>query len=257
MHKGSILRRMGAAALLLSVSPVWAQGAAQGGFYGGLSIGVEYADVDYQKGIGIDAPPSYEVADDSEKDDLQTARVLFGYRHWFDSRRFMDGELDAGVYSGSRVSGYLEGTGRGGTNVFPGAWSLEKNRSASLTARFGLRADALGFEGGTNAAVYLLAGVGWLDLTMKAGFDNRPPPAGDSVLAGAVRQAENVHPWSVGIGVESEAADGRVSLEVRRTEYDFSWSGAGTGASDDPRSKYDVDVEEWGVYLGYVKSFSL
>lgn len=255
------LRRLPAAALLaaLLAAPAAAQERPAGGFYGGFSVGVEFADTDYEKGVGLNNPPSYEADDDSETDALHAARALFGYRHWFDSFCFVDGELGAGVYSNTRVSGRLSGTGTGRAtnNVFPGDWTLEKNRSASLTARFGIRADAVGMEYGTNTALYLLAGVGWLDLTARAGFDNRPPPPGTPEVVGVSRHGEDVHPWSVGVGIESDIAAGRAGLEVRRTEYDFSWDGSGTGAAGDPRTEHDVEIEEWGVYLRYVRPFGL
>jgi len=251
-----------AAALLLAAlapAPAAAQERPAGGFYGGFSVGVEFADTDYEKGVGLNSPPSYEADDDRETGALHSARALFGYRHWFDSFCFADAEVDAGVYSNTRVDGRLAGTGtsRATNNVFPGDWSLEKNRGASLTARFGIRADAVGMDYGTNTALYLLAGVGWLDLTMKAGFDNRPPPAGTPAVVGVSRHGADVQPWSVGIGVESDLAAGRAGLELRRTEYDFSWSGSGTGAAGDPRTDHDVDVEEWGVYLRYVRPFGI
>jgi len=258
--KAPAARHLVAALLLFPApAPAAAQERPAGGFYGGFSVGVELADTDYEKGVGLNSPPSYEADDDRETGALHSARALFGYRHWFDSFCFADAEVDAGVYSNTRVDGRLSGTGtsRATNNVFPGDWSLEKNRGASLTARFGIRADAIGMEYGTNTALYLLAGVGWLDLTMQAGFDNRPPPAGTPAVVGVSRHGADVQPWSVGIGVESGLAAGRAGLELRRTEYDFSWSGSGTGAAGDPRTDHDVDVVEWGVYLRYVRPFGL
>ena len=58
-------------------------------------------------------------------------------------------------------------TGEGGTDVWPGAWSLERRRAIGLNLRLGYVPHSLEFLG-PGRSLYLIAGTRWVDAEIEA-----------------------------------------------------------------------------------------
>ena len=115
---------------------------AQEGLYAGVAAGWDRASADYTKGIGLDVPPaSYETATNDATGGFGTVRASLGYRTFVAGRAYVSGEFEAAFHGGSGPAGYLqEGTGVGDRDVWPGPWSVEKNRGFGANAPVGVRA---------------------------------------------------------------------------------------------------------------------
>lgn len=67
------------------------------------------------------------------------------------------GEFEAALHGGAGPAGYLrDGTGVGDRDVWPGPWSVEKNRGFGANARLGHAPGGLLGEGGS---VYFVTGM--------------------------------------------------------------------------------------------------
>ena len=193
---------------------------AQDGLYAGIAAGWDQANADYTKGIGLDVPPmSYETATNDAQGGSGTVRASLGYRTFVAGRVYVSGEFEAALRGGAGPSGYLqEGTGVGDRDVWPGPWSVEKNRGFGANARLGYAPGGLLGEGGS---VYFITGVHWERATVRRGTDI----GGESTR---VMHDETLRPWVAGAGVEWGSLANRVGLEVRYTAADLAFrSGRG------------------------------
>lgn len=243
-------RRLTAASFLaLVASTTNAAAHATGGFFGGLSLGHEYADVDYAKSAGIAVPPASSAKSrDDEGHSVGAFGMTVGYRRFLTDRVYLSGEVEGTLYFNERVNGLLRGTGTGDRDVWPGAWSFEKNHRIGFNARLGYVPAGLDFLG-AGRSVYLLSGVHWLDTTFDAAHDN------GAGISGNRRKDRGTVPWLIGAGLEFGSVADRFDLRFRYTGYDVDF-GTGDGqASHRPKLEYDFDVDEWGIYLGYTRSF--
>ena len=221
---------------------------AQDGPYVGVAAGWDRAGTDYTKGIGLDVPPpSYETATNEAQGGFGTVRASFGYRTFVAGRAYVSGEFEAAARGGAGPAGYLrEGTGLGDRDVWPGPWSVEKNRGLGANARLGYTPGGLLGEGGS---VYLVTGVHWVRATVRRGSDI----GGESFR---VMAAHTLRPWVAGAGVEWGSLVNRVGLEVRYSAAHLEFRTGGDGSAlGAPRIDHRFGVREVSVQVGYTRSF--
>ncbi len=81
-------------------------------------------------------------------------------------------EVEGALYVGGGASGDLrEGTGDGGADVWPGAWTFDKRRAVGFDVRVGYVPGALDFAG-LGRSVYTFAGARRLDVDITAAHRN-------------------------------------------------------------------------------------
>lgn len=233
---------------LLAAGLWWAPANARDGFYAGVALQRDRVAVDYRKSVGLDSPPSYTEAGDRARDHVEALRASAGYRRFLSERWYLAGEVEGAVYVNDGVAGYLEGTGDGASDVWPGAWTLEKRHGIGLNARIGYLPEALDFLG-AGRSFYLFAGMRWLDADIEAAHRSERFD-----VAGARREERTLNPWIVGAGMEFGSAGHRFDLRLSHAAYDLGF-GAGSGGADDPRLGYAFEVREWSVSLGYAIAF--
>ena len=235
-----------AACVLLLAAPQHA--GAQEGLYAGVATGWDRASADYTKGIGLDVPPpSHETATNDAQGGFGTVRATLGYRTFVADRVYVSGEFEAAFHGGSGPAGYLrEGTGVGDRDVWPGPWSVEKNRGLGANARLGYAPGGLLGEGGS---VYFVTGVHWERATVRRGSDI----GGESFRVVA---DHTLRPWVAGAGVELGGLANRVGLEVRYSAADLEFrTGADGSALGMPRIDHAFGVHEVSVQVSYTRSF--
>ena len=234
------------AAGLLLTGGMWCASANAGdGFYGRVALERSITDVDYEKSVELASPFSVMAAGDRARDPVDGFNAALGYRWPLSHRLYLAGEVAGTLYVNGKVAGFLEGTGEGGTDVWPGAWSLERSRAVGLNVRLGYVPHSLEFLGPARS-LYLIAGTRWVDAEIEARHVNR---AFD--IAGSRGAERTLNPWLIGIGVEFGGVASRFDLRLSYAADDVAF-GFGGGAADDPRLGYSFDVREWTVSLGYV-----
>lgn len=249
--QGRLLRHLTVSAGLLVYCTAFQSSIANGmeGFYAGGAIGGQYVDVNYNKSVGINLmPPSYMQAEDDSQEGMSTFKAVLGHRWNMTDRTWFSGEADAAFSPDNRITGFLEGTGVGDRDVWPGAWYVEKNYSIGLNAKLGYAPGKDNFLGEAGS-IYLVTGIYWLDLTVDAAHDS-------GVVSGTARRERSETPWLVGAGVEfGSGKRGRFDLRISYTSYEIDF-GQGDGRTlTSPELDYDFEIEEWGIYLGYNWSF--
>ena len=235
------------------------------GWFVGVRFGHELADVDYAKtasynagALGPGAAASSRTARDSANDGFNAFSANLGYRAFLSDRVYLSGEVEGAVYSNT-VEGFLRGTrtGNDGTiadaDVFPGAWSVEKNHSIGFNARLGYVPQGFAFLG-EGRSVYLISGVKWLDASFEAAFDNLE--AGADAIRGVTRETRDAVPWLIGGGLEFGSSKNRFDVRIHYSSWSMDYN-QGDGSAQAPRLPHDFEVEEVGVSLGYTRSFTL
>ena len=236
------------AGLFLAGGP-WLPSANAGeGFYAAVALKRSFAGVDYEKSVELDSPFSVMTAGDHAGDPVDALKAAVGYRWPVSSRLYLAGEVEGAFYLNGESAGFLEGTGEGGTDVWPGAWTLERRRAVALNARLGYVPDSLEFLG-TERSLYLFAGARWTDAEIEAAHVNRRLD-----IAGSRSADRTLNPWLAGAGIEFGDAGSRFDLRLNYAAGDVDF-GFGGGAADDPRLGYAFEVREWSVSLGYVVPF--
>ena len=221
---------------------------AQEGLYAGVAAGWDRASADYTKGIGLDVPPaSHETATNDAQGGFSTVRASFGYRTFVASRMYVSAEFEAALHGGAGPAGYLlEGTGVGDRDVWPGPWSVEKNRGLGANGRLGYAPGGWLGEGGS---LYFVIGAHRERATVRRGSDI----GGESIRAEA---EHTLRPWAAGAGVESGSLANRVRLEVRYSAADLEFRTGGDGSAlGMPRIDHRFGLREIGVHVGYARSF--
>ena len=237
------------AAGLLLTGGLWCASANAGdGFYAAVALERSMTGVDYEKSVEIASPFSMMAAGDRARDPVDAFYAALGYRWPLSDRLYLAGEVAGMLYVNGTVAGFLEGTGEGGADVWPGAWSLERDRAVGLNVRLGYVPHALEFLGPARS-LYLVAGTRWVDAEIEARHVNRTFDIDGS--RGAER---TLNPWLIGIGMEFGSAASRFDLRLGYAADDVAF-GFGGDAADDPRLGYTFDVREWAVSLGYVVPF--
>ena len=220
---------------------------AQGGPYVGLAAGWDRAAADYTKGIGLDVPPAtYRTATDDAQGEFGMVRASLGYRTFVAGRAYVSGEFEAAFHGGAGAEGYLqEGTGLGDRDVWPGPWSVEKNRALGANARLGYAPGGLLGEGGS---VYFVTGVHWLRATVRRGSD-----IGTETIRSVADHT--LRPWIAGAGVEWGSRANRIGVEVRYAAADLEFPTGGDGSTIGmPRIDNAFDLREWSVQVGSLLS---
>lgn len=239
------------------------------GFFAGVRFGYDLADVDHSKSVmynagvlGTGSAASSMTAADSANDGFTAFMGNVGYRTFLSDQVYLSGEVEGAVYS-SKVGGVIEGTDSDMTegnstipsqNVFPGAWSVEKNHSLGFNARLGFVPRGLAFMG-EGRSLYVISGVKWLNATFESAYDNRAQ--GDAlVIRGVTRKRRNATPWLIGAGLEFGSSKNRFDVRIQYSSWDID-STSGDGATEETaRLPHDFDVDEIGFSVGYTRTFN-
>lgn len=187
-----------------------------------------------------------QTARDSENEEDTAFGIAFGYRFELTPRTHFKTELDFTAHK-QAIRGFLfDGTGTAANDVWPGAWSVERNRSAGLTFKLGYEPE----EADLLDSVYLLTGVRWLPLTGEVrGVGN---DANNRSVTAVSRRDFDLRPWVMGAGAAFAApADGRFNFELRYMEYDVDWFFSGNSDPAGTIIRHDIGVHEWGLLFGY------
>ncbi len=254
---------------------------AMEGFYVGAAIGQEYVGADYTKSVAIprdniggtgvgdrgSVRNSYREAGDDETEGVPAFKFYLGHRWNLPGRFYVSGEIEGTVYSDARVTGFLEGTGTGTLDVWPGNWAFEKHHSIGLSAKVGYRPESFAFLGEGRSA-YVFSGVQYLDVAIEGGFDNRSPTGGDldslcpggnspcdlQAATGTRHGDRTAVPWLIGGGIEVGSREHRMDLRIHYALYEVDFN------LPDPSQgvfvNHQVAIDELGIYLGYVRSFA-
>lgn len=237
-----------AAALLPTGGMPSASADAGDGFYAGLALERSVAGVDYEKSVEFASPFSAMTAGDRVRDAVDALHATLGYRWPLSRRLYLAGEIAGAVYVDGEVSGFLEGTGEGGADVWPGAWSLQRNRAVGLNARLGYVPPSPEWPGPVRS-LYLIVGTRWMNADIEARHVNRA-----FGIDGARDVERRLNPWLAGIGVEFGGGAGRFDLRLSYAADDVAF-GFGAGEGDGPGLGYAFEIREWAVSLGYVVPF--
>ena len=218
------------------------------GFYGEVALERSLADVGYEKSVRFDSPFSAMTAHDNTRDPVDAVKATVGYRRSLSSRLYLAGEIERAFYFNNETGGFLEGTGEGDTDVWPGMWTIDRRDAVGLNARLGYIPDSLEFLG-TERSLYLFVGTRWIDADIEAEHVNRRLG-----IAGSRRVDRTLNPWLAGVGIEFGNAGSRLDLRLGYAAHDLEFESGG-GTADSPRLGYAFDVREWSVSLGYVIAF--
>ena len=242
--------------IVVAVLPFSTAGAND--FYSGIRVAYEDADMEHSKDVlyhegALQAHPggSYMTTHDRDRDGTYSLYAAWGYRTTFTQRTWVSMELEGALHTGT-VRGTLEGTYEGDAvpipseQVFPGVWSVRKDHSLGVNAR-------LAYDLGLNRALYLLAGVQWMEATFRSSFDNQG--TGTAQIQGESRKKRSASPWLVGAGLEFGRGVHRYDVRIHYSEWDADFSAGDGLAEETARVGYDFDVEETGISLGYVRLF--
>ena len=235
------------------------------GFFAGVRFGYDLAEVDYSKSATYNAGVlggSSMTAKNSANDGFTAFTGNLGYRTFLSNQVYLSGEIEGAVYS-SKVGGFLRGTRDGVTdddstipsaNVFPGAWSVEKNHSLGFNARLGFVPKGLAFMG-EGRSLYVISGVKWLNATFESAFDNRAQ--GDAlVVRGVTRKKRNATPWLIGAGLEFGSSKNRFDVRIQYSSWDIEYTSGDGLTPTTPRLPHDFNVDEIGFSVGYTRTFN-
>lgn len=229
------------------------------GFFAGVRFGYDLADADYSKNATynagvLDAAGSSMTAKDGATDGFTAFMGNVGYRTFLSDHVYLSGEVEGAVYS-SKVGGYLQGTRSNGTisntDVFPGAWSVEKNHSLGFNARLGFVPKGLAFMG-DGRSLYVISGVKWLNATFEAAFDNE---GNDPVIRGVTRKRRNAVPWLIGAGLEFGSSKNRFDVRIQYSSWDIEYTTGDGLTPTTARLPHDFNVDEIGFSVGYTRTF--
>ena len=231
---------------------------AMEGFYAGGAVGGEYADVDFKKSVGRvfpDTPVAFTSVGDSDQGWTGSFKAVLGHRWNLPGRTYFSGEIDAALRLNNDVTGYLEGvtdTRNPDKNVFPGNWHLDKNHSVGFNAKLGYSPEGISFWG-EGGSVYVIAGMQWLDAAVRSAHEGILPNG--EKLEGEYGSDVSATPWLAGGGIEIGGAGSRLDLRVTYSRYDIDFSVKEVNSPDLRYDlRYDYEVSEWGIYLGYTWS---
>ena len=234
---------------LFLAAGVWCPGVQAGeGFYAAVGLERSFTDVGYEKSFGLASSPSDMTSRDDARASVDALKVMMGYRQPVSSRLYVAGEIEGAFYLDGGTGGFLEGTGEGGADVWPGSWTLERRHVVGLNARFGYIPDSLAFLG-AGRSLYLFAGTRWIDTDIEVGHLNRRLD-----IAGSRREDRTVNAWLAGLGITFGGAGSHFDLRLACATYDIGF-GSGGGAGGAPRIGYDFEGRDWSVTLGYVVTF--
>ena len=238
------------AAGLLLTGGAWSATANAGdGFYARVALDRSIAVVDYRKSVEFASPFSATTAGDRARDPVDGFSAAVGYRWALSQRLYLAGEIAGAFHLDGEVAGFLEGTGEGGADVWPGAWTLDRGRAVGLNVRLGHVPRSLEFLGPARS-LYLIAGARRVDADIEARHVNR---AFD--ISGSRSVQRTLNPWLIGVGIEFGGVAHRFDLRLSYAADDVAFGFGAADAADSPGLGYTFDVREWAVSLGYVVPF--
>ena len=239
-------RRLVPTAGLLLVAALWHPSTgADEGLYVSAAVERSLVGVDYAKTVEIDAPYSNATATDDVREAVHALRAAVGYRQPLSDRLYLAGEIDGFVYLDDEVTGFLAGSGEGDTDVWPGAWSVERRHAGGLGARLGYVPERGSFAGAVRS-LYLFSGIRWADFEVEAAHVNQRLG-----ISGSREWDDGSVGWVIGGGIEFGVAGGHFDLRLAYVAHDIEF-GAGNGLVNDPTLGYSFEVRELSVMLGYV-----
>lgn len=228
------------------------------GFYVGGAVGGEYADVDFKKSVGRifpDTPVAFTSSESDAQDWVGSLKVVLGHRWNLTGRTYFSGEVDAALRLDNSVTGFLEGvidTQNPDSNVFPGNWYLDKNHSVGFNAKLGYSPEGISFLG-EGGSIYVIAGIQWLDMDVSSAHEGTL--LNGEKLVGEYGKSLSAIPWLAGGGIEIGGNRGRLDLRATYTRYDADFRVEEVNAPDLRYDlRYEYEISEWGVYLGYTWS---
>ena len=252
--------------ILLGAPGAWANDTE--GFFAGVRFGYELADaehtkrVDFNPGVLQSQPGgSSKAIKEKGEDGFNAFMANVGYRAFLSDRVYLSGEVEGAIYSNT-VQGVIRGTFRGtapvipSEEVFPGAWKVEKNHSIGFNARLGYVPQGLAFLG-EGRSIYLISGVKWLDATFESSYDNRARGEDHIVIRGVSRRTRDAVPWLIGGGLEFGSSTNRFDVRVHYSSWNMDSASGDGSREDNAYLRYNFDVEEVGISLGYTRSFTL
>lgn len=137
-------------------------------------------------------------------------------------------------------------------NVFPGNWYLNKNYSVGFSTKLGYSPEGVSFWG-EGGSVYVIGGIQWLDATVRSAHEGIL--LNGEKLEGEYGSDVSAIPWLAGAGIEIGGAKSRLDLRVIYSRYDVDFR---VEEVNSPELRYDLrydyEISEWGVYLGYTWS---
>ena len=142
----ALSRRLAVGLFLAAVS--WCPSVDAGeGFFAAVALERSLADVDYEKSVEIGSPFSAMTARDDTRDPVDAVKAAVGYRRSLSSRLYLAAEVEGAFYLNGETGGFLQGTGEGDTDVWPGMWTIHRRGAVGLNARLGYVPDSLEFLG--------------------------------------------------------------------------------------------------------------
>lgn len=238
------------------------------GFFAGVRFGYDLAEVDYSKSamynagvLGSRPAGSSMTAQDSANDGFTAFMGNVGYRTFLSNHVYLSGEVEGAVYS-SKVGGILQGTSSDvedddstipSHNVFPGAWSVEKNHSLGFNARLGFVPKGLAFMG-EGRSLYVISGVKWLNTTFESSYDNTAQ-GNNLVIRGVTRKKRNAVPWLIGAGMEFGSSKNRFDVRIQYSSWDIDYTSGDGATASTARLPHDFEVDEIGFSVGYTRTF--
>ncbi len=217
--------------------------ASPGGFYAGVSAGLERIDPVFSKDVinsalSVAVPRRGMTFSDrgSEDETTHSWGALIGYRFPLGETLYLGCELDFAFHSGS-ARGRLAGAGMTPTRNFlgeswPDSWSFGKEESYGVTLKLGASPEWLRALAG-ESSVYALAGARVVRTRLAVSFDGCPTledgnnacPAGTARLTGTEVRRRRMKAWTAGAGLEKKiTANTALQAEVYYHDYeDEDW----------------------------------
>ena len=238
-------RRVLSAGFLL-VAALWHPSAGAGeGFYASAAVERSLVSVDYAKTVEIDTPYSRVTATDDVEEAVNAVRAAVGYRQPLSDRLYFAGEIEGLLYLDDDVTGFLAGSGEGDTDVWPGAWTLDRRYAGGLGARLGYVPECPSLACALRS-LYLFSGIRWAEFEIEAAHVNQRLG-----ISGSREGDDSSVGWLIGGGIEFGGGRGHFDLRLAYATHDVGF-GAGNGLANDPTLGYSFDVRELSFMLGYV-----
>ena len=192
-----VLRRRLAVGLFLAAGSWCPSVSAAEGFHAAVALERSFADVDYEKSVGLDSPFSAMTARDDTREPADALKAAIGYRWPVSGRLYLAGEIEGAFYLNDETGGFLEGHRRGRHRRLARdvdsreAPCFRSERASGVYPRFA------GVPGHGAVALPVRGAPRWIDADIEAEHLNRRLG-----IAGSRRADPTLNPWLVGLGIE-------------------------------------------------------
>ena len=244
--------------LVFSVFFLSSRVAGAEGFYLGGAVGGEYSDVDYGKSVTLNPSTDAPVMNrdgDSSQGGTSSFKAVLGHRWNLSDDLYFSGEFNVALRPDDPVSGSIEGTmtpSNPDSDVFPGTWSMNKNRDAGFSVKLGYSPGEDCFLG-KGGSVYAVAGVRRLDVTLETTTTGALSD-GTMFVGSKAREKRSVTPWLFGGGIEIGSEKSRLDLRITYSKYDITYEDQSGTELVPSIIGFEFEVSEFGAYLGYTWS---